>query len=350
MTIMYLVIFMSKEPSLRYIFRSRDRQMTLTAEDFRNLRREIRLYVKELAEFNISLTGLCESRETAEDRNRCLNIALQLINQPKLSQELVQSKKLNAMAAARETGYSRRFIENFQKLIVAYMILFGSESYAFISRQISIGTSLEKTNPAQDYMGIKLKDYGVTNCVLTPLGEFRFLDAKGKNPPVGGYMRGRPAILRPKRAIFISLALVASLLSLLLFSYLFYQPARTAHLIGPVEASFSFNRFGRLISLESNQTKSRQVIKDMVPGNHKVDSSLANFLEEAQAKKYLSAGDRLTLVVLDGSFSQEDFKSPALRQVLLDNKWQLRINNGDGSALILPDKEETGPKNTSNTK
>lgn len=331
---------MNNLTNIRYVFQKRTKDYVYSDENRRRLRQDIRSFLKDLSEYKISLRRLCEQTVAYEDRNKVLNLSLLLINNPKVAQTLVETKTLPALAASKETGYPLRFIEDFGDYIIAFMLLLGTEKHSFLSRQLSIGTKLDGSQkPEQNNMGIKLKDFGITSAVLTPYGEFRFLDPARKNAIVGDFITGSRAVIKPSRAIQMGIGAAALLIVFIVFSYIFYQPVRSFTVMGEVEASFSFNRFGRLVEAQGHNSAGRSVLKDLVYSDKKLDTSLANFLDQAVKGDDLDPHSELTLIVVHGSFREEDFKGAALTRELAENDLRIKVNNGNGEGFILdPDK------------
>ena len=327
---------MSNPTNIRYVFQQRTKDYVYSEENRRRLRKDIRSYLNDLNEYKISLRKLCEHRVSYDDRNLILNLSLVLINNSAIAEALVTTRKLPALAAVRETGVPHRFIEEHQDYIIAYMLLFGTEKHSFLSRQLCIGTKLEGSQkPDQNGLGIKMKDFGVTSAVLTPYGEFRFLDPSSKNAIVGDFITGSKAIVKPNRAILLATGAAILLVLFIMFSYIFYQPVRSFTIMGNVEASFSFNRFGRLVEAQGHNSGGRAVLKNVVYSDKKVDSTLANFLDQAVKQDNLPKSSELTLIVVRGSFRQEDFKGQALSRELNENNLRIKVNEGNGQGYIL---------------
>lgn len=327
---------MSNLTNIRYVFQKRTKEYVYSGDDQRRLRQDIRSFLNDLSEYKISLRRLCEQTVSYEDRNIVLNLSLLLINQPEVAQTLVETKTLPTLAVAKETGYPHRFIEDHRDYIIAYMLLFGTEKHSFLSRQLSIGTKLDgNQKPEQNNLGIKLKGFGITSAVLTPYGEFRFLDPAKKNAIVGDFITGSKAIVKPSRAILLGAVTGVLVIGLVLFSYIFYQPVRSFTVMGEVEASFSFNRFGRLVEAQGHNSGGRAVLKDLVYSDRKLDSSLAYFLDQAVKLEKLKRSAELTLIVVNGTFQEADFRGEALATELAENDLRIKVNKGDGAGFIL---------------
>ncbi len=327
---------MNNLTNIRYVFQKRTQDFVYSEENRRRLRKEIRSFLNDLLEYKISLRKLCEQSVSYEDRNFILNLSLILINNPAIAQTLVETKTLSTLSVAKETGYPHRFIEENQHYIIAYMLLLGTENHSFLSRQLSIGTKLDgNQKPEQNNLGIKLQDFGVTSSVLTPYGEFRFLDPAKKNAIVGDFITGSRAVIKPNRVLYFGALVGVLLVFFITFSYIFYQPVRSFTVMGEVEASFSFNRFGRLVEAQGHNFGGRSTLEEVVYSDKKLDTSLANFLDHAVKSNKLPPNSDVTLIVVTGSFIEADFRGVALSRELSENNLRIKVNAGNGEGFIL---------------
>lgn len=330
---------MNNQQPIRYVFTERPKDYVYSEGDRGRLRKDIRSFLTGLADYRITLRRLSEMQIDHPTRNKILNIALDLINDSAIAQALVRTKKLPADQAAKRSGYTIEFIRQHEDYIVAYMLLFGTEQHSFLSRQLSIGTKLDgRSKPVRLDHGIKLKDFGFTSVVLTPYGEFRYLDPKVRHTVAGDFITGTNPIVKPKRAMILGAAAAALLLFFILFAYSFYQPVRSFTVMGRVEASFSFNRFGRLVDAQGLNPSGRKVLADLIYSDKKVDSTLARFLDESIDREFLDRGSELTLIVMDGTFREEEFHGEDVLREIRENDLRIKVNQGDGNGFILTPK------------
>ncbi|PKK38891.1 hypothetical protein ABB02_01826 [Clostridiaceae bacterium JG1575] len=321
----------------RYAFKERYRDYNPNKDDRLRLRQDIRSFLLDLSEYQVDVQKLCEVPTTQEERNDLLNLALILINDEAIARDFVREGVLPLRKIRQNFRVPKDFLEPHQGLLIAYMLLFGTERYSALARQLSIGIPSTGAPKAWDNnQGIRLKSFGLTCAVLTPYGEFRFLDPAQKNTVTGDFITGSPALLKPKRTLALGALVLLILASLFVFSYFFNQEARSVTLLGETEATFHFNRFGRLVSASGTNASGKAVLKDLVYSDKKVDSTLALFLEKAVKEKLLPQGSELTLVVLNGRFRPEDFQGDALQSQVRAHRLTLRINLGDGTSLRLP--------------
>lgn len=331
---------MNKQQSIRYVFTERTKDYVYSEGDRGRLRRDIRSFLAALADYGITLRRLSDKPVDPAIRNQLLNISLTLINDVASARALVQSRQLPAQACAELTGYSADFIRQYESIIIAYMLLFGTEQHSFLSRQLSIGTKLDgPTGTLRRDQGIKLKDFGFTSVVLTPYGEFLYLDPKDRHTVSGDFITGTKPIVKPKRAMILGAAAAALLLFFLVFAYNFYKPVRSFTIMGRVEASFSFNRYGRLVEAQGLNNSGRKVLAELVYSDKKVDSTLARFLDESIDLEFLTKDSELTLIVMEGSFKREEFSGEDVRRELRENNLRIKVNQGNGTGFILsPDQ------------
>jgi|LSQX01.2.fsa_nt_gb hypothetical protein len=333
---MIMVINMNKLTSSRYVFIERSKDYVYSDGDRVRLRKDIRSFLKELTDYNISLRKLSEREVSYTDRNKILNIALDLINNDAIAHSLVMTKKLPMSDISENTGYPVEFIKVNQNLIVAYMLLFGIGDHSFLARQLSIGTKLDRSKtPLRRNQGIKLKDYGVTSVVLTPFGEFLYLDPSLRSSNTGDFITGSKPIVKPKRAMIFATLVAALIFLFIFFAYTFYQPVRSFTVMGKVEASFSFNRYGRMVEAQGLNSDGRSVLADVVYSNKTIDSTLARFLAEALDQNLLTQNSELTLIVVEGYFDENEFKGEDTSHQIQRNNLRIKVNQGDGNGFIL---------------
>ena len=130
--------------------------------------------------------------------------------------------------------------------------------------------------------------------------------------------------------------LVAALIFLFIFfAYTFYQPVRSFTVMGKVEASFSFNRYGRMVEAQGLNSDGRSVLADVVYSNKTIDSTLARFLAEALDQNLLTQNSELTLIVVEGYFDENEFKGEDTSHQIQRNNLRIKVNQGDGNGFIL---------------
>ncbi|MFB0918687.1 MAG: hypothetical protein QMB63_06420 [Clostridiaceae bacterium] len=327
---------MSERAKIKYIFQKRQREDSLTTDDLRRLRKEIRSYLRDLKEFHIDLQRLCRKKVSYEDRNRILNIALTLINNEEVADEFVLSAKLPVSKTAKITGYSTSDIEKYKEYIAAYMILLGTDKHSFLSRYLTIGTNFDKKNLGEYALsGIKLRDYGITSAVLTHQGNFKFLDTDKKNAGIGELVTGKDALIAPYKLRIFAVATMLAILGLIVFSLSFYRPSKTLFIMSEPKATFSYNSFERLIKYEGNNSAGKEVLNTTVFSDKKLDSSISEFIEESIKTKTISNGADITLIVLMGKFTPSDFNGKNLTDTVKKHNLTLRINLKDGNILLV---------------
>lgn len=334
--IMIMVINMNKTTNIRYVFTDRTKDYVYTEGDRARLRKDIRSFLAELEDYKISLRRLCDKEVDISIRNKILNIALDLINNAPVAKALVKTKKLPLQDAADITGVPAGLIEEHQALITAYMLLFGIEAHSFLARQLSIGTKLDgRGKPIRRDQGIKLKDLGITSVILTPYGEFRYLDPTHRGTTAGDFITGSRPMVKPKRAILFGSAAVALLLFFILFAYTFYQPVRSFTVMGRVEASFAFNRYDRMVEAQGLNANGRRVLAEVIYSDQKIDSTLGRFLDEAVEQELLAKNSELTLIVVEGAFDESDFSGEDTMRQIREHSLRIKVNQGDGNGFII---------------
>lgn len=320
---------------IKYVFSKHNGLLSLTNDDTRETRREIREYIEDLKVYGIELTSLCRQKFNIPDRNNILNIALNFIHDEDIVTKLMETRKLPILEIARLSGFKEEEIESYKDYIVAYMLLFGYQKYSNIVRHLSLGTSIDGLSPGEEKnKGLYLMDLGITSIVLTSQGDFRYLDIK-YDYSVGEMVTGKESIFSPEKVLRL-VFVIASIISILLFSgYMFYQPNKTLHLIaGGPHVEVAYNRIGRITSIKGMNSSGSKVVKNTVFSNKKIDTSLAELLD-AGIKADLVDKTDVSLVVLNGEFKEEDFKTNQLMDSLRKYGINLKINFKNGNALFL---------------
>lgn len=327
---------MNERFKIKYVFQKRQRNDELTVDDVRKLRKEIRSYLADLKVFHVDLKELCAKRIKRHDRNICLNLALEIMNDEKLTDAFVDASSIPVKETSRLTGLPSAVIEKNKDLTAAYILLFGSDKHSFLARYLTIGTSAEEDEISEkNVKGIKLKDFGVSDAVLTPMGNFLYLDSKDKNLGTGEIVEGKPALLTPERLKFSVITAAVITAFLIIFSYSFYRGSKQIYLMSGPQVTFTYNGLQRLIKIEGNNSSGNETVSKTVLSDKKIDSSIAEIIDNAVKNGYIEKNSDVTLVVISGKFKKEDFTGSSLNSVMSKYGLTLRINMNEGNLLVL---------------
>lgn len=325
---------MDEKLKIKYVFQKHHGLQSLTPEDTRTVRREIRDFLSELKEYSIDVSDLCRIRLNYSDRNNVLNIALILINDEETATYLVTRKKFPVNLTSRKLKTPTAIIDSYKEYLTAYMLLFGSSRYSTIVRHLGIGTTFDGSEKGDDrYRGLLLKDMAVASCVLTPQGEFRYLDIE-EDASAGEMVTGKDAVINPARVRLFTIMSVLLTCGLIFSVWLFTQPYRNVHLISGSHVEFIYNRLGRLSEIRGLNSSGAEAVKNTVFSDKKLDSSLSEFISSS-VQSGLSDPYNMTLIVMDGEFFPEEFQGENLKRVVKEKGIHLKINLKNGNALFI---------------
>lgn len=326
---------MSEKLKIKYVFQKHHGLTTLTRDDTRSTRREIRDFLDDLSTYSVDIMKLCSQNFNMPDRNMILNIALLIINNENIVTELVRTRKVPVKLIANVTGLSVERIDDYREYIVAYMLLFGYSKYSTISRNLSIGTTMDgKEYGDEKQRGLFIKELPGTAVILTAQGDFRYLDIPSDSS-VGEIVTGKESVFSPKRVIKLGVIATLIVSLIFIFSFLLMQPVKILHFIGgDSHVELSYNRIGRLIEAKGMNSSGNKVTSNVVFSNKKFDTSLAEIIKNGVGSKEMNPRD-MSIVIISGDFSKDLFNKPELINTLKYYGITLKINLKNGNALFL---------------
>lgn len=106
-----------------------------------NLRRneEIVAFNKELQKYNLSFQALATSSPTHKDtKNNLLNLAFICSKEPSILEYIYKSKMLPVKQICLLTSSNRKLIEKWRRYILALILIFSNDDYAYIRSYLNI--------------------------------------------------------------------------------------------------------------------------------------------------------------------------------------------------------------------
>lgn len=100
---------------------------------------EIAEFRKELLEYGIDFFNLSENSPSHKDtREELLNVAIQCIEDERILNILIDTKKLPITLIIEKTGKKRKFLEKWRRYLIALILLIKSDEYIYIKSYLNI--------------------------------------------------------------------------------------------------------------------------------------------------------------------------------------------------------------------
>lgn len=322
----------------RYKFLNRSSNKSQTIEQERNLRKEIREFLQELASHNVSMKSLCMLKTSEKQRNVLLNLTLSLIKDTELMKEFIETKGISNYNLSRFCGLSTENIEKFRHYLYAYIILFSNENFANLRSTLDIGTDFDGDLGKSDQKlirGVKLNEYATTNSVLSHKGEFVFLDTVASNSRQGQFVNGVESIVKPQRFKYF---IVFSSILIVLFALMtlfYYRANKTIHLVNNAHVVLSYNGFNKLVGETGLNMSGQDLVRKAVFSNKNLDTSLYEIIETGIKTGIYPKNTVITINVTEGVFTKDNFNIDALTSLVRNNNIKIKINLNNDDYIII---------------
>ncbi|GKU26264.1 anti-sigma-I factor RsgI family protein [Clostridium folliculivorans] len=324
----------------KYIFSSRPKIKVVKDIDF-SYSKQVSLFVKELRLYGITNKNLINRTPKYETRNYLLNIALFVVENNAIFEEIVSKRDIQVSRLSRVTGASRSIIENWRDYLISYIVLLSNSNYINIREYINIQertvdegsiSTYEKLNANDtEYTGISIKNERKYSDILTSMGEFIRIKNNDSDKKIGQELRGKERkTFKHYSKIVAFLAVIITIASSVVI-YLYNENYTTLVVNSNAKIVFEINRFNRINEAYSQNSNNQNMIDNLKLQHDNIDDGVTKLFKYLNEQKKLS--DKDILLVVSGHKLDDD-SLQKLEQYIKDNneqkdnkKIKITINN-----------------------
>ena len=320
----------------RYVFSTRVRKKEILDE--KKLIKELRIYRKELKEYKLTLSSLCNDAPRIDKKNIILNIAKYICEKKSLVKRIKRHKKIPVRDIAFETRLKEEFVERYQKYILAYVILFLDNRFNEIIKYLKIEIrELDELSlvPVVDNSdgnlkkGLALQEGRGKVIILTNQGEFlRILDNDEwqiGNEAVGKEHQGIKIYFNK-----IMISVLIGTIGIIAFNIFYDSVSSTILLKTTSEIKIEINKLNKVISVYSPTEKGEELVENLALNNKDVDKGISEIITYAE-KNNMIPKNGVVRVAITGeplNFEKlEELKGIVSNQQNKDEKYILEFNN-----------------------
>ncbi|WP_055071605.1 anti-sigma-I factor RsgI family protein [Clostridium massiliamazoniense] len=329
----------------RYIFSTRVRKKEIL--DKKKLVKEIVIYEEQLEEFKLSFNSLCNETPRIDKKNVILNIAKYVCERKKLIEKIKKKKKIPIRDIAFETRLKEEFIKQYEKYILAYIILFLDKRLSEINKYLRIEIrELDELSlvPVVDNSdgdlkkGIALrykKRYGKV-IILTNQGEFfRIID--NNKWEVGDEVVGKKHQGIKKYFNKIVIAVVIGIIVLKACNIFYNSVSSTILLKTTSDIKIEVNKLDKVVSVYSPTEKGKELVNNLELNNKNVDKVVSEILIYAEKNNMIPQNGTIRVAVTGEPLDFEKLKG--LKEIVANqenkNGKYILVFNNSGEEFTL---------------
>ncbi|MBL4930765.1 anti-sigma factor domain-containing protein [Clostridium paridis] len=308
----------SKEPKLRVI----------NIEDDKVRGKQVFLLVKELSLYNVKLTTLANMNLKNHIRNTALNIAYDIAGDPELYDSFAKKRELPYSKICRKLGTSRTFLEIWNELITAYVIIISNPNYKLIQDYFNViikeqVEEVPKVINLNVFTGIVLKKSKKSAIVLSYDGIFKKISLQ-EECRLGDEIKGKER--KSIRSYWKQLGIAAVLLiiGVSVFMYKYNKVTSILVINTTSQIKLEINSLGRVVYCYSPTEKGAELLDTGDIQNENIDNAIINIFKLAKEKKMVP-DDTITIFVNGEPIEYE--KLSKSQKYFTDNKLDVVINN-----------------------
>lgn len=303
----------------------------LNYEKQERFREEIENFKMELEEYRVLIKDLDYDEPSYINRNKILNIAYFIIEEPEIFDFLISKKKFPMSKIMKNTPIHRDFLEQWKCFIIAYVILLSNPEYKELQNYIKIIeadkiTAIEEIKEnveVKDHKGVIINKGLKSVSILTSKGEI--LRVKGlKGDEIGvEVIRGKIKTLKNyKLQIAILISLVALISTITIFR--FNNIDKTIIIETTSKITLEVNSDNIIVNAYSKTEKGEKMLESLNLKKQKVDNSLKNIIDYASNNEMIPNSGIVVKVtgkpLDDGSLSETE-------KYIRENELQVKFNN-----------------------
>lgn len=324
----------------KYIFSSTPKIRVVKENDF-SYGKQVSLFIKELRLYGITNKSLINRTPKYEVRNYLLNIALFVVENKAVFEEIVSKRDIQISKLSRVSGASKNIIENWRDYLISYIVLLSNPNYINIREYINIqektvgegglSTDIELNSNDREYIGISIKNEKKYSDILTCMGEFIRIKNNDSDKKIGQELNGKERKTFKHYSKMVAFLAIIIIIASSVFIYLYNENYTTLVLNSNSKIVFEVNRFNRINEVYSQNANNQNMIDNLKLQHDNVDDGVTKLFKYLNDQKKLSDKDIL-LVVSGHKLDDDDLQK--LEQYIQDNneqkdskKIKITINN-----------------------
>ncbi|MDP4091651.1 MAG: hypothetical protein Q8930_20605 [Bacillota bacterium] len=315
-------------------------------------KRELSLYVRELYMYNISLKSLSTEEPSSGIRDELFNLAAICAEDDKVSRAIKVTRVLPIKELVSLSEKSQKYLEKWQKYILAYFILISSSNYESIISYFNlkyVDNTIDRksgeirrnqeynTNSESlggDITGIALKCKNTKCFIITPQGAFHSVRCT-YNKSIGEICTGRKKKERELFRVPVKFIVLAFAAAAVFGFYWYSRVDRTVLIKGSFYMKLETNRWNKVISATGLNAKGSQISQSVKLFNSSLDSALLSIMDASVKADYIDGSSSVDIYITSDSKTSPDLKNT---KEYLEEKKIKAIINSDGNELLSSSK------------
>lgn len=285
---------------------------TLYSYEYKLMReKEISLFLKELSLFRISMKLLSKLHPSQKIKDELLNIAFACAEEPLFMADIRGNRTLPLKELSNFTYKSKAYLEKWQHLLIAYILLISNNSYKHISSFLNIENLSSRTNKNTSLSltevgnftdkktsGLVIKKLNKALYIMTAFGEFKKITPNVESDKdIGGICVGHIK----KDLSFYKYPLLAGLIStfcLLIFAgFIYVQPKTTVLITANSSIKLQVNRSDKTVKVTALSQNGKKIVDSINLNNQSLDDSIYYIFKEGRHKGIIKSDTQITIFI-----------------------------------------------------
>ena len=303
----------------------------LNYEEQEEFREEIENLKIELEEYRVLIKDLDYDEPSYINRNKILDIAYFIIEEPEIFDYLISKKKFPMNKILKTTPLHRNFLEQWKCFIIAYVILLSNPKYKGLQNYIKIVeadkiTAIEEIKEnveVKDHKGIIINKGLRSVSILTSKGEILRVKRLKEDEIGEEVIRGKIKTLKNYKlqiAILISLVALISIVTIFRFNNI----DKTIIIETTSKITLEVNSDNIIVNAYSKTEKGQKMLESLNLKKQKVDNSLKNIIDYASNNEMIPNSGIVVKVTGD---PLEDRALSETEKYIRENNLQVKFNN-----------------------
>lgn len=303
----------------------------LNYEEQEEFREEIENLKMELEEYRVLIKDLDYDEPSYINRNKILDIAYFIIEEPEIFDYLISKKKFPMNKIMKTTPLHRDFLEQWKCFIIAYVILLSNPQYKELQNYIKIVeadkiTAIEEIKEiveVKDHKGIIINKGFRSVSILTSKGEILRVKRLKEDEIGAEVIREKIKTLKNYKlqiAILLSLVALISIITIFRFNNI----DKTIIIETTSKITLEVNSDNIIVNAYSKTEKGQKMLESLNLKKQKVDNSLKSIIDYASNNEMIPNSGIVVKVTGD---PLEDGALNETEKYIRENDLQVKFNN-----------------------
>lgn len=329
---------MSSFDKYRYKFSSKEPLMLVGDEILKERENQIKKMQEELLSYDVLIKDLVKDMPSIDTRNQILNVALFVVNDAEVYDEIKSNNKININKIMKTIPMGRSFFETWNDYIIAYIVILGNPTYKYIQDYLRTEENidilcakeliLEKSKTI--FKGTVLLKSKTKAIILTSKGEFKKIKIS-EVVYIGEETSGEEnkGVKNYKLHISIAALLIISLIAI--FGIKYTTITKTIVISSTSSIKIEVNAFNKIIDTQSPTTKGSEMLDILDIQDKDMDESIYKMFKYIVENDMIPNGDILITVSGDVLDLDEIKKTT---KFLDDEEIKVKLNNSGNEHYI----------------